>query len=109
MMPQRRLAAAVCSGHMHRTNIVLIDVRSGSAAPGFALTWLTLVDKTRALKRQAVSVARVGTDHPLSLSGPSVFEDLHGHHPRRMPLRRCRSKLGNARTIFVLLSAVSRD
>jgi hypothetical protein len=35
--------------HIERSNVVFIDVRSASAAAGLALTWLTMVDKTRAL------------------------------------------------------------
>src|SRR4051794_13308040 len=61
----RSVAEATYSGHIHCSDVVFIDVRSASAALALALTWLTMVDKTRALKRQAVSVARVGTDHPL--------------------------------------------
>jgi hypothetical protein len=49
MMPCRSVAAATCSSHIQRSNVVFIDVRSASAAMGLALTWLTMVDKTRAL------------------------------------------------------------
>jgi hypothetical protein len=43
------VAVAMRNGHMCRSNVVFIDVRSASAAAGLALTWLTMVDKTRAL------------------------------------------------------------
>jgi hypothetical protein len=69
MKARGAVAAAMRSGHIQRCNAVFIDVRSASAAVGLALTWLSMVDKTRALKRQAVSVASVGTDHPAGLSG----------------------------------------
>jgi hypothetical protein len=49
MMARGPVAVAMCSGHINRSNVVFIDVRSASAAMGFALTWLIMVDKTRAL------------------------------------------------------------
>ena len=55
----------------------------------FALTSLSTAYTRRALERQAVSNASVGTDHPPALSG-SFPEDWSGHQPRRMPLKRCR-------------------
>jgi hypothetical protein len=49
MLLRGPVAAATCSGHIQRSDVVFIDVRSASAASGLALTWLTMVDKTRAL------------------------------------------------------------
>ena len=48
-MARRPVAVAMNSGHIRHSNVVFIDVRSASAAMGFALTCLTMVDKTRAL------------------------------------------------------------
>jgi hypothetical protein len=49
MMAREPVAVVRFSGHICRSNIVFIDVRSASAAMGLALTWLFMVDKTRAL------------------------------------------------------------
>jgi hypothetical protein len=49
MMAREPVAMATGSGHMCLSNVVFIDVRSASAAAGLALTWQTMVDKTRAL------------------------------------------------------------
>src|SRR5947209_9299060 len=45
----RTVAGPRYSGHIHWWGVVFIDVRSASAALALALTWLTMVDKTRAL------------------------------------------------------------
>ena len=47
--PGRRIRIVCSEPELRPYSIVFIDVRSASAAAAFALTWVAVVDKTRAL------------------------------------------------------------